>query len=125
MSETEKNVENFSDLSSRELAKLYDYNVHYAQDDDIYLGEVTEWPSLKAHGNSDDAALEEIKRVVSIAIEDCRENDEEYPQPFNLKNFSGRFSVRVGSTLHRELTRQAKFEGISLNQLIVRKLSTR
>ncbi len=39
------------------------------------------------------------------------------------QDYSGKISIRVPKTLHRDLTRAAKQEGISLNQFILYKLA--
>ncbi|MCL2698532.1 MAG: type II toxin-antitoxin system HicB family antitoxin [Oscillospiraceae bacterium] len=39
------------------------------------------------------------------------------------KEYSGKISLRVPKSLHRELTQAAKHEGISLNQFILYKLA--
>lgn len=111
------------ELSPEELSQYYDYRIQYSQQDELFVGSVVEWPSLKAHGDTQDEALDEIKKAVELSIEDCREADDDYPEPFNLREFSGRFSVRIQPSLHRELSKEAQDEGVSLNQLVTRKLS--
>jgi predicted HicB family RNase H-like nuclease len=115
--------QSMDELSPDELAQYYDYRIQYSQEDEAYVGSVVEWPSLKAHGESQGEALNEIKKAVELSIEDCRETGDDYPEPFNLRKFSGRFSVRIQPSLHRELTKEAQDEGVSLNQLVTRKLS--
>jgi predicted HicB family RNase H-like nuclease len=117
------NEQSIHELRPDELAQYYDYRIQYSQDDEAYVGSVVEWPSLKAYGESQGKALDEIKKAVELSIEDCREAGDDYPEPFNLREFSGRFSVRIQPSLHRELTKEAQDEGVSLNQLVTRKLS--
>lgn len=45
----------------------------------------------------------------------------EYTQP--VTTASGKFVVRLPSSLHEALTKEARAEGVSLNQLVVSKLS--
>jgi len=40
-----------------------------------------------------------------------------------IRKYSGKISVRVPKKLHRELTEEAKDNGVSLNQFIVYKLA--
>lgn len=67
--------------SARELARQYTYDVTYSEDDDIYVATVDEWPGVAAHGPSRETAIEEARQAVSIAIEDCREKQDAYPEP--------------------------------------------
>lgn len=38
------------------------------------------------------------------------------------RSYSGKFNLRVGESLHRELAMQAAEDGMSLNQYVLRKL---
>ncbi len=48
---------------------------------------------------------------------------EQVPEPFADRTYSGKFNLRVGENLHRELAIQAAEDGLSLNQYVVRKLT--
>ncbi len=39
-------------------------------------------------------------------------------------HYSGRFNVRIGTDLHRALAFEAARQGVSLNQLVARKLAS-
>ncbi len=56
---------------------------------------------------------------LEVAIEDCLE----IPLPNVMKKYSGKFLVRVPTSLHRKLAEAAKKEGVSLNQYVVSLLS--
>ncbi|WKU02583.1 type II toxin-antitoxin system HicB family antitoxin [Micromonospora sp. HUAS LYJ1] len=56
-------------------------------------------------------------------VADLEQQGEEVPEPFADRSYSGRFNVRVGESLHRELAIHAAEDGMSLNQYVVRKLS--
>lgn len=105
-------------MNIQDMADLYSYRVDWSAEDEAFVARVTEWPSLVAHGKSREAALKEIVKVVSFSIEDCQESDDEFPQPFGAREFSGRFNVRLPASLHRELVTRAAEEGVSLNQLV-------
>jgi predicted HicB family RNase H-like nuclease len=105
------------------LLDKYNYNVTWDQDDSIFIARILEFPSLAAHGDSHQEALDELKVVVSAVIEDLLENNELVPEPMSTKSFSGRFNVRIPPRLHRQLATLATQEGVSLNQLVLHKLS--
>jgi predicted HicB family RNase H-like nuclease len=45
------------------------------------------------------------------------------PVPFAERGYSGRFNLRVGEDLHRELAVHAAEDGMSLNQYVLWKLA--
>jgi len=42
-----------------DLVNKYSYNINYDADDDVYIGNCAEIPSIQAHGNDPDSALTE------------------------------------------------------------------
>jgi predicted HicB family RNase H-like nuclease len=45
------------------------------------------------------------------------------PEPFSTRNYSGHISVRVLPSLHQALMSEAQQQGVSLNTLIIGKLT--
>ncbi|QDO87036.1 toxin-antitoxin system HicB family antitoxin [Ornithinimicrobium ciconiae] len=45
------------------------------------------------------------------------------PVPFATRNYPGKFNLRVGEHLHRQLAVNAAQEHLSLNEYLVRRLS--
>lgn len=103
-------------------AKWYTYSVRWSEEDGVFVGRVAEFPSLAAHGQTLEAALGEIRFVVSDVLAELTSSGEPVPEPFSKRRFSGKFLVRVPETLHRELALRAEDEGVSLNQLVNFKL---
>lgn len=65
---------------------------------------------------------EEASLAAAEAMDDGTTIDfEEYKQVFN--SFSGKVSLRMPRSLHKELAEAAKLEGVSLNQYALYKLS--
>ena len=62
-------------------ADHYTYTVRSSEEDGIFIGRVAEFPSLAAHGHTLEAALAEIKFVVSEVLKDLAESGEEIPEP--------------------------------------------
>jgi predicted HicB family RNase H-like nuclease len=52
-----------------------------------------------------------------------KSNKEKIPEPIAIKNFSGKFMVRVPPEIHRALSIKAAEAGVSLNRLASSKLS--
>jgi antitoxin HicB len=90
-------------------------------DDEGRSGWVAEVPQLAgciSQGDTPDDAVERVKDAmagwISVALEDGRG----IPKPDEDDDYSGRFVVRLPTTLHAELARQAEAEGVSLNQFV-------
>lgn len=108
---------------ARQESGFYSYTVEWSEEDQAYIGRVTEWQLLAADGESPEDALQAIRFVVAIAIDSCREDGDEYPEPLSRKSFSGKFSLRIPPELHRRLVAEASREGVSLNQFVTTKLA--
>ena len=86
------------------------------------IARVAEFPSLAAHGETQEEALREIKDVVGFVLNDLTESGEPLPEPFGKRSFSGRLVLRMPEYMHRQLALEAMQQGISLNQLLNLKL---
>jgi len=107
---------------SRPAAEHYLYTVGWSEDDEAYVARVAEFPSLAAHGDSQEAALRSIQQVVKVVLKDMATSKEPIPQPLGKRSFSGRLNVRMPGYLHRYLAIEAAQQSVSLNQLINLKL---
>lgn len=104
-------------------ADQYLYSVSWSEEDEAFIGRVAEFPSLATHGDTLEAALQEIKKVVQIVLDDLTESGESVTEPFSLRPYSGRLNLRMPEHLHRQLAIEAARQGISINQLINLKLA--
>jgi predicted HicB family RNase H-like nuclease len=104
-------------------AEDYLYSVLYSHEDGCFIGRVLEFPSLAAHGDTLEQALQEIKSVVGFVLEDLEDDRESPPEPIGKRPFSGTLNVRMPKRLHRQLAIEAAEEGVSLNQWINSKLA--
>ena len=103
-------------------AEQYLYSVGWSEADEAFLARVAEFPSLAAHGETQEEALREIKTVVDFVLNDLKESGEPLPEPFGKRSFSGRLVLRMPEYMHRQLALEAMQQGISLNQLLNLKL---
>jgi predicted HicB family RNase H-like nuclease len=101
----------------------YTYRVTWSADDEEYVGLCTEFPSLSWVASTPEAALKGIRNVVADVVEDMQANNEKIPEPIAIKNYSGKFMVRVPPEIHRALALKAAEAGVSLNRLASSKLS--
>lgn len=110
--------------SQKSLPKTeqYLYSVGWSEADEAFIARVAEFPSLAAHGETLEEALDEIKSVVDFVLNDLQETGEPIPEPFGKRSFSGRLVLRMPEYMHRQLALEAMQQGISLNQLLNLKL---
>ncbi|PIE91502.1 MAG: toxin-antitoxin system HicB family antitoxin [Acidobacteria bacterium] len=78
----------------------YDDHVTWSKEDQVFIGRVTEFPSLAALGSSLDGALYEIHQVVGMVLEELKETGLPIPEPFCMRNYSGRVNLRMPVELH-------------------------
>lgn len=64
--------------------------------------------------------LEDAKRTW---LTSALENDLEIPEADRLDDYSGQFKLRIPRSLHRQLARRSREEGVSMNQYCVYLLS--
>ncbi len=70
-------------------------------------------------GEAAESAREGLRSLLEVMLE----HGDPIPEPATEREFSGKFNVRVPKSLHRALIEAAESEGVSLNMLIVSKLS--
>ena len=107
------------------MSKEYDrytYRVTWSEEDREHVGLCAEFPGLSWLDASPEKALAGIRRLVKECLRDMRRNKENIPEPLALKNYSGKFMVRVPPETHRRLSIQAAESGVSLNRLVAGKL---
>jgi len=100
----------------------YLYSVGWSEEDEAFVARVAEFPSLAAHGETQEEAMREIRNVVGFVIQDLTESNELIPEPFGKRSFSGKLVLRMPEYMHRQLAIEAMRQGISLNQLLNLKL---
>jgi predicted RNase H-like HicB family nuclease len=93
------------------------------EEDGTYYVAVDELPGCASMGDTVEEALEMIKDAMEGWLESNIERGLEIPLPNVMREYSGRFLVRVPVSLHRRLAEIAKKEGVSLNHYIVSSLS--
>lgn len=104
-------------------AKRYTYRVIWSEEDREFVGLCAEFPSLSWLAESQEEALRGIVDLVTDAVTDLQQSGEQIPAPLSLREFSGKFQVRITPETHRRLAIQAAEAGVSLNRLINSKLS--
>ncbi len=100
----------------------YTYRVTWSEEDQEYVGLCVEFSGLSWLAFTPVAALEGIRQVVADVVVDLKANGEPVPEPIAIRQYSGKFLVRIPPDLHRRLSLEAAEAGISLNRLASAKL---
>jgi predicted HicB family RNase H-like nuclease len=101
----------------------YTYRVTWSEEDQEYVGLCAEFRSLSWLAANPDEALTGIRQLVAEVVADLQDAGEPIPEPIALKQYSGRFVVRIPPEVHRRLAIEAAEAGISLNRLASAKLT--
>jgi len=101
----------------------YAYRVLWSEEDQEYVGLCSELPSLSWLATTQEKALKGIKNLVAECVSDLEKSGEEVPQAISVRNYSGKFMVRVPPEIHRQLALQAAEAGVSLNRVASAKLA--
>lgn len=96
--------------------------VEWSEEDGCYVGTCPGLMLGGVHGDDETQVYRELCEVVDEWIRIYAEDGEPLPEPTAGKEYSGKFVVRVGKDLHRELAIAALREGESLNKYCVEKL---
>ena len=109
-------------MSSTDISH-YTYRVTWSAEDQEFVATCLEFPSLSWLAASQVDALQGLEAVVRDVVADLHARGERIPEPLSDRQFSGKFNVRVGEHLHRNLAMHAAEDGMSLNQYVVKKLA--
>ena len=102
----------------------YTYRVMWSEEDEAYVGLCAEFASLSWLASSPEEALSGMRQLVAEVVADLQSNGETVPEPFSLRQYSGRFMVRIPPEMHRQLAIEAAESGVSLNRLASSKLGS-
>lgn len=82
-----------------------------------YLAEVPDLPGCMSDGETQEEALANVGEAIDEWIASAKDMGRPIPAPDASSRFSGKWVQRVPRSLHRQLTEEAKREGVSLNSL--------
>ncbi len=114
-----------ADRTSMEEYLKLPYTISIVRDGDSYVAKVAELPGCVTQAETRAEATEAIDDAMRLWLESALAQGLEIPKPRTLEDYSGRFVVRMPSSLHRRLSVGAEREGVSLNQYAVSLLSER
>lgn len=86
-----------------------------------YLAYFPDIQGCQADGETPEAALAQAEDALHSWINTAQEFGDRIPEP--KAHYSGQWRTRVPKSLHADLVRRAKYEGVSLNTLVTSILS--
>ena len=97
----------------------YSFRVFFSPEDREWVATCAEMPGLSWLAGSPAKALRGLEGVIKEVIEDMHSTGEPIPVPFVDRIYSGKFNVRVGQEMHRQLVERAAETGMSLNTFVL------
>lgn len=95
-----------------------DYPMEVVRDESGYFVRIPDLPGCESNGETIAEAMASIEEARELWIETALDTRGSVPAPRDEDDFSGRFVVRVGRSVHRDLVRIAALEGMSLNAFV-------
>jgi len=101
------------------------YPIEILEDDDGVVASIPDLPGCASFGETIESAVRSLDETKALWIKGRIDGGQVVPEPSLIEDFSGKFVLRVPRNLHRSLDREAKRQGVSLNQYILHLLSER
>lgn len=108
-------------MSKNNLYRIRVYPVETDANTIEWAAEIPDLPGCIGAGDTAEEAVSMALDAKKAWIDAATEEGREVPKPKNLyqDDFSGKFTLRLPKTLHKELTIQAEEEGVSINQYVL------
>ena len=97
------------------------YPVDAETDEMEWVAEIPDLPGCIGCGDTPEQAIEKVQLARDAWLEVAIKEGKPIPEPTNPYDigYSGKFTLRIPKTLHRELAIKSQEEGISLNQYLL------
>jgi len=104
------------------MKKDYEIRVFYSEQDKEWVAFAPELRGCSALGSTPQEAIKELDTAMDLWLESRKEMGWNIPKPVETE-VQAKFLMRMPKALKRELTIEARREGVSLNQWVLHKLS--
>jgi predicted RNase H-like HicB family nuclease len=95
------------------------------EDDGEVVATIPDLPGCASFGDTIEAAVRNLNETKELWIRGRIDAGQPVPEPSQIEDFSGKFVLRIPRGLHKSLDREAKRQGVSLNQYVLHLLSER
>ena len=101
------------------LKRPYTVCLYHDDSEGVWMAYVDEFRGCMSHGGTPEEATAMIREAAELWLEGMIEDGWEIPPPKDhLREYDGRFRVRVPAGLHERLAREAEAQETTLNQLV-------
>ncbi len=94
-------------------------------DDGSYAAEILEFPGCFSQGDTPDEAIANLENAAKSWIQVALAQGQEIPEPYVNQGYAGKIALRLPRSMHRQATRLAERDGVSLNQFLVSAIAAR
>lgn len=104
----------------------YPLDIFWSEEDKGFIAEARDLPGCSAWGETEEEAAREARDAVASWLAAAKATHRKVPPPtvaLPVESYSGKFLVRVPRDLHARLARDARKQGVSLNQYVVSRLA--
>lgn len=104
----------------------YPLNIFWSAEDEGFIAEAPDLPGCSAWGETEVDAAREAQDAIAAWLQAAQAAKRTIPKPSTpspVSGYSGKFLVRVPRSLHARLAREAREQGVSLNQWATTKLA--
>ena len=110
-------------LPTRPVEDRYVYRIRWSESRKGFVCTVAELPDLIEVSESSAEALMGLHVRVAERLAAMRANGEDVPVPYEDRQYSGHFMVRIPPEMHRRLAIEAAEQGVSINRLVQSRLA--
>lgn len=95
----------------------------FVDDELLFVGKVLELPDVAVYESGYQEAYDALLEIISSLKEIDDERGVKFPQPFDIvEEYSGRITLRMPKSLHRQVDFLAIADDVSINQFVVNAL---
>jgi len=94
-------------------------------DEGSYAAEILEFPGCFSQGETPNEAITNLEKAARSWIQVALTQGLEIPEPYLNQGYAGKIALRLPRSMHRQATRLAERDGVSLNQFLVSAIAAR
>lgn len=111
--------------STRDILKRPYARLLTPAEDGTYTAEILEFSGCCAEGDTAEEAIANLEEAAASWIEAAIEQGQDIPSPIAAHGHSGKISLRLAKSIHKQAARFAERDGISLNQFFTTAIAAR
>ncbi|MDR3216313.1 MAG: type II toxin-antitoxin system HicB family antitoxin [Clostridiaceae bacterium] len=83
-----------------------------------WIARIPDVNNVGGSGATVEEAVKDVQNNLAFEIELLRQEGKEPPQKYSAPNYSGKISLRLPKSIHRQVAELSEQEGVSINSLI-------